>query len=225
LADLLGRDESLVKNLIGNELKKYFEESVVVVEDVKPIVEKQIVDIKYLLNDLIKCIVEPGFSGLSEFDGSLEEKFEVYFKSLNGNNSLNRCEMIRNLVKCAPPDVDVDKVGDLLVKYYNKYAGMEENLINNIDLMVVTNELLLENKIDCLNDINLSVGDLCELYKMNLNDSVRFLKDLCCLLSKKKCNIVGKRFYFIKNLMFKLYSNDFEVNWSKFITIMDENLC
>ena len=95
---------------------------------------------------------------------------------------------------------------------------------------MLTNELLSEFNVN----LNAKLTrDLGELYKNNLNDGLKFLRELCGLFNNNNensslmtmCNNnYDLRFNFIKKLMLNLYSNDFETNWSKFISIIDENL-
>ncbi len=120
------------------------------------------------------------------------------------------------------------KYGCDLIKNSVKSHEDEDIIVNNINFKILTNELLADYK--SLNTKSL-IKDLGELYRNNLNDGLKFLKELCSLFNNKNsslmmtmCNNNDLRFDFIKKLMFNLYSNDFEDNWSKFISIIDENL-
>ena len=196
LIDLLKRDSSLAPSI----------KSIISTELIKYFNEdggsrdrfdNEIEKLNLLINDLLNGSIQ-----LDRNSSLIEDNLSVYFNlSQNGRDLMNREEKIE-----------------------------EDLIVNNINFKMLTNELLSEFNVN----LNAKLTrDLGELYKNNLNDGLKFLRELCGLFNNNNensslmtmCNNnYDLRFNFIKKLMLNLYSNDFETNWSKFISIIDENL-
>lgn len=204
LMDLLKEDASLVasvKNIISAELIKYLDDKATKVDgnEVKSmnnlLTENLIEDLRYKENGMIE-------------DETKKENSDACIKSKKSSD-------VHNL---------------------NESEEEEDFLVNNINLKILTNELLLKYELNDLSEVlNTSVNSLSNLYRRYLDDGLGFLKELCELSTKSKkasspssllCNknVYDLRFNFIKILMSNLYSNDFENDWSKFISIIDESL-